>query len=112
MTMQAITRAIDELESATDTLLATEFSDWNALRQALERRADAITILALTADAQTPAPFGDSVERLTAILVRGEEATRRLLEARRGVGEEFSRLKQLVSSIGVAEPHSSLEVQA
>jgi hypothetical protein len=84
--------AIAELERRTDTLLATEFSDLLALADALEHRADAITKVALVVESETDrAGARQAVERLAALLVRGEEATRRMFRVKQQTAEDWSR---------------------
>ena len=85
-------QAIRQLEETTDGLLTTTADDLGALCAALDRRANAITKVALLSQ---QAPGVSAVERLAAVLVRGEEATRRIIQSRREAHDELSRLTQV-----------------
>lgn len=103
-------QALRQLEEATESLLATETADLVALCRALDQRADAITKVALISEG---AGRGTSaVERLAAVMVQGESATRKLLGLRREASGEMGRLKYLRSGIDPepeAGPGSSWE---
>lgn len=92
----AFGEALSRLEQATDSLLSTEFNDLAALALALESRADALTLLALAAGDE-PAPHvpEDTLTRMTQVLVRGEEATRKLITQRRELAADWSRQNQV-----------------
>lgn len=93
MEKNELENAIRELEQTTDHLLSTEFSDLLALATALEHRANAITKVALVAESETLHSAGpDAVERLATMLVRGEEATRRMFKVKQDTAEEWSRV--------------------
>jgi len=80
-------QAIRQLEETTETLISTGTADLRALRSALEHRANAITKVALLTD-RGSARGGSAVERLATVLVRGEAATRKILNARREANDE------------------------
>lgn len=81
-----------------------------ALHQALDDRATAITKVALMAQQREPADDGSTaLERLAVVLVRGEEAARRLLSSRREAAADLARVKrtrQAVESPGEPQPSS------
>lgn len=86
-------QALQQLEETTEALLSTEASDLVALCRALDQRANAITRLALISE--EAGSRNGAVERLAAVLVQGETATRKLLELRREASGEMGRLKHL-----------------
>ncbi len=98
-------QAISDLEQSTEKLLATEFADLAALAHALELRANAITKIAVLAECESAesdrntAPVPDTVERLAAVLVRGEEATRRMFVVKQQAHEEWTRLDRILRGI-------------
>lgn len=105
-------QAISRLEGATEQLLTAEFSDLAALCQALEHRANAITQLALIAgDGSADKIPGTAVERLAAVLVHGEQAVRRILQARRETGTEWLRLNRVLQNMGREEPATQMNVE-
>ena len=99
-------QAIRQLEETTEALLVTQTSDLGALCQALERRANAITKVALLAEG-AHAGSGSAVERLAAVLVSGEAATRKILHVRREASDEWSRLQQVLRGAGSGDAAAS-----
>jgi hypothetical protein len=106
-------RAIRELEIATEVLLAVENSDLAAICQAIERRADAITALALVSGEHENAHEHEIfIERLAGVMVRGEEATRKLMQARSDVTGEWSRLNRMLNGAGSQARVSTVNIDA
>lgn len=97
-------QALRRLEETTGTLLATGTTDLAALCRALDDRADAITRLALVSGS-LPAAGPSAIDRLTNVLVQGEEATRRLIGVRREATVEWNRLASLSKTL--ADPEST-----
>jgi hypothetical protein len=90
-------QAIRQLEETTATLLTGETPDLLALCQALDRRAQAITKIALLSEEAHGG--ADGVERLARALAEGGKATRKLIEMRRQMCDEFARLKHLQGAV-------------
>ncbi len=107
-------QALRQLEESTNVLLSTEASDLMALHQALDDRATAITRVALIAQQREPADSGSAaLERLAVVLVRGEEAARKLLSSRREAAAELARVnrtRQAMDPIG-EPPAASVDYQ-
>jgi hypothetical protein len=104
-------RAVRQLESATETLLAAEFSDFTALGSILDRRARAIMEMAILVDnARTARPsFASSdLERISEVIVRGEEARRKIFIERREVAGEWNRVRAFRRTIGTEASSDSI----
>ncbi len=108
-------QALRQLEESTNALLSTESSDLMALHQALDDRATAITKVALIAQQREPSDGSSAaLERLAVVLVRGEEAARRLLASRLEAASQLARVRRTQQTL---EPpaesrSSSLDYQA
>ncbi len=97
-----IAEALKELESSTAALLEAEASDTNALYQALERRANAITQIA-RAIGSLDEPDSGIVHVLNSALARGEEAARKVLHMKQDATAEWSRLSRVLQGLSASK---------
>lgn len=90
--------AIDELERSTEALIETSPSDFAGLAAALDRRAEAVALVASLA--AEPGVCGRAdVGRMKAAVERGEAARRKLLAIRQDATEDWLRSEQLARSV-------------
>jgi hypothetical protein len=90
--------ALKELEASTDALLQADAEDTAALRQALERRANAITRVARLLG-ESEGPGAAVVSLLNTALERGEQAARKVLHMKQDATAEWSRLARVLRGL-------------
>ena len=101
--------ALRELDQTTDDLLEIEIGDVIAICRTLEQRADAITKLAFIMEENGGAGAA-AMERVSAALARGEQATRRALRMKLDAIEEWTRLNQIMRGLDSASPRVTHEI--
>jgi hypothetical protein len=97
--------ALEELEDRTRALLAAEITDVDAVAGALERRAQAITRVALAAEL-SPTRVSSELARLTSAIDQGDEMTRRLHGFRQESQQEWAHWNQELRRLKATGPES------
>jgi hypothetical protein len=93
--------AIEELERATEALLAAAGSELSGLDAVLSRRAEAVRRIANLVE-QGAAARNEDRARMTAAAMRGDEAARRLRQLRQRALSDSQRAARLVRGLEAA----------
>ena len=93
-------RALRDLELSTEDLLEADVKSFSGVCNALARRANAITKLAFLME-QNRGRNVATIERLSTVKARGDQAVRRALDIKQDATAEWARLQQILRGYGV-----------